>query len=39
MDMQLISQLLGVVPRRLVHMAEGDESCSYLIPDPKLLSS
>lgn len=33
MDMRLIAQLLGVVPRRIMHMANGDATCSYLIPD------
>jgi len=32
MDMRLVSSLLSVVPRRLSHMTEGDETCSYLIP-------
>lgn len=32
MDMRLVSQLLGVVPRRLTRIAEGDASCAYLIP-------
>lgn len=31
-DMHLISALLGVVPRRLGRLAEGDVSCSYFIP-------
>ena len=33
MDMRLIAGLLGVVPRRVSRMSEGDESCSYHIPD------
>jgi predicted ArsR family transcriptional regulator len=33
MDMRLISSLLSVVPRRITHMTEGDETCSYLIPE------
>ena len=33
MDAHLIRQLLGVVPRRLTHIAEGDGSCSYLISE------
>lgn len=32
LDMRYISSLLGVVPRRMAHMLEGDSSCSYLIP-------
>lgn len=37
MDMKLISSLLGVVPRLASHMAEGDDSCSYFIPDKVFL--
>ncbi|MGB7342277.1 MAG: ArsR family transcriptional regulator [Phototrophicaceae bacterium] len=33
MDMRLISQMLGVVPRMLARISSGDESCSYLIPE------
>jgi predicted ArsR family transcriptional regulator len=32
MDMRLIASLLGVVPRRVARVAEGDSACSYLIP-------
>ena len=32
LDMRLISSLLSVVPRRISHVTEGDETCSYLIP-------
>ncbi len=33
MDTHMIAQLLGgVLPRRIKHMASGDESCAYLIP-------
>lgn len=32
MDMRLVSSLLGVVPRRIARIAEGDSSCSYMIP-------
>jgi predicted ArsR family transcriptional regulator len=32
MDMRLIASLLGVVPRRLARMADGDSACSYWIP-------
>ncbi|MDW8172507.1 MAG: ArsR family transcriptional regulator [Anaerolineae bacterium] len=31
-DMKLISKMLGVVPRLTLHMARGDDSCSYFIP-------
>lgn len=32
MDLRLVSSLLSVVPRRITHVTEGDETCSYLIP-------
>lgn len=32
MDMRLIAELLGVVPRRISHMSLGDAACSYMIP-------
>lgn len=32
MDMRLISNLLGVVPRLISRIAQGDEACSYFIP-------
>lgn len=32
MDMRLIASLLGVVPRRIASVAEGDQTCSYFIP-------
>lgn len=32
MDMRLVARLLGVVPRRAGHMANGDATCAYLIP-------
>lgn len=34
LDIRYISNLLGVVPRRLTHLLEGDNSCSYLILAP-----
>lgn len=37
MDMALIATLLGVVPRLTNHMAEGDNTCSYFIPDDTYL--
>lgn len=34
MDLHMISTLLGgIVPRRIGHLAEGGESCAYLIPE------
>ena len=33
LDMYLISNLLGVVPRRLGRIAEGEHSCDYFIPN------
>ncbi|TVR20098.1 MAG: hypothetical protein EA396_11315 [Anaerolineaceae bacterium] len=33
MDLQLISSLIGVVPRLLSRISDGDASCAYLIPD------
>lgn len=35
MDMRLIAELLGVVPRRISHMSSGDTMCSYMIPTAK----
>ncbi len=32
MDMRLISSLLGVVPRLMARVADGDASCAYIIP-------
>jgi len=32
LDMRLISKMLGVVPRLMARISEGDEACSYLIP-------
>ncbi len=32
MDMRLVSSLLSVVPRRITHVIDGDDTCSYLIP-------
>lgn len=31
MDLRLVSSLLSVVPRRITHVTDGDETCSYLI--------
>lgn len=33
LDMRLISKMLGVVPRLMARISEGDEACSYLIPE------
>lgn len=33
MDMRMISQMLGVVPRLIARVAEGDDACSYLVVD------
>lgn len=32
LDMRLVSELLGVVPRRISHRVNGDTVCAYLIP-------
>lgn len=32
MDMRLISKLLGVVPRQVSRISDGEPSCAYLIP-------
>jgi predicted ArsR family transcriptional regulator len=34
MDMRLVSQLLGVVPRRIQHVMAGDNTCTYAIVVP-----
>ena len=36
MDLHLVSSLLGVVPRLVSRISDGDQSCSYLIPDKSL---
>ena len=33
MDMRLISQMLGIVPRMLSRVSDGDSECTYLIPE------
>ncbi len=33
MDMRLMSRLLGTTPRLVKHVAEGDATCSYYVPD------
>ncbi len=33
LDLRLVASLLGVVPRRLSHVAQGGATCSYLIPE------
>lgn len=37
LDMRLVSSLLSVVPRRVSHVPEGDDTCSYLIPGRDIL--
>lgn len=32
MDMRLVAALLGIVPRLISRMSEGDNSCAYMIP-------
>lgn len=32
-DMHLVSTLLGIVPRRMGRLVEGDTSCAYFIPE------
>lgn len=36
MDMRLIAELLGVVPRRISRVSDGDAACSYMIPTPSV---
>lgn len=33
MDIRLVASLLGVVPRRMMHMQSGAEACAYRIPN------
>jgi predicted ArsR family transcriptional regulator len=33
LDVRYISHLLGIVPRRMAHITDGDHACSYLIQD------
>jgi predicted ArsR family transcriptional regulator len=33
MDLRLVSSLLGIVPRLMSRMSDGDSTCSYFIPD------
>ncbi len=33
MDMRLVAMLMGIVPRRIAHVIEGDSTCAYMIPD------
>jgi predicted ArsR family transcriptional regulator len=35
LDLRYISELLGTVPRRIAHMVDGAESCSYLVTSPQ----
>jgi predicted ArsR family transcriptional regulator len=34
MDMRLVAGLLGVVPRLMSRLSQGDTSCAYIIPHP-----
>ncbi|MCC6904529.1 MAG: ArsR family transcriptional regulator [Anaerolineae bacterium] len=38
-DMRYISYLLGAVPRRIAHIAEGDANCSYLVSHGQLVQA
>ncbi len=38
LDIRYISHLLGVIPRRLGHLREGEESCSYLVADHRAVA-
>jgi DeoR family transcriptional regulator, suf operon transcriptional repressor len=38
LDMRYISQLLGTVPRRINHMVQGDDACSYLVAEPHVVA-
>jgi predicted ArsR family transcriptional regulator len=33
MDMRMIAQLIGVVPRRVGQISHGDQTCAYFIPE------
>jgi predicted ArsR family transcriptional regulator len=33
MDMRLVSSLLGIVPRLVSRISDGDAACSYFIPN------
>jgi predicted ArsR family transcriptional regulator len=35
MDLRYISELLGTVPRRVDHILQGEEWCSYLVVEPE----
>lgn len=35
MDMRLIATMLGVVPRLISSVAQGDATCSYFVPHPQ----
>jgi len=36
MDMRLVSALIGIVPRMMSRVSDGDSMCTYLIPHPKI---
>lgn len=39
MDMRLVSALIGIVPRMVSRVADGDSMCTYLIPHPQIEQS
>jgi predicted ArsR family transcriptional regulator len=39
MDMRLVSSLLGIVPRLVSRISDGDSTCSYFIPDRAIATS
>jgi len=39
MDMRLIASLMGVVPRRIALVSDGDATCSYLFPGELLAAA
>jgi predicted ArsR family transcriptional regulator len=39
MDMRLVSSLLGIVPRLLSRISDGDSACSYFIPDRTIVAT
>jgi len=39
MDMRLVSSLLGIVPRLVSRISDGDAACSYFIPDKTIATT
>lgn len=39
MDMRLVSSLLGIVPRLVSRISDGDAACSYFIPDKTIATA